>query len=273
MTSSPLVSVVIPAFNAARFLAETITSVLEQTYSPIEVLVVDDGSTDETPTVIAGFSDHIGTIRQANEGVAGARNTGLWSVQGEYVCFLDADDWLFPTCIERKVETLEANLGAGACFSWVEVTDEVLTPSGLIFKGTSDENALPALLSFIPPAIPCPSNVLIRTELVREAGGFDPRLGTAADFDMWLRLAQRTRVSQIEEVLIRYRRHEGAMFHDLGAYLADMTYIIDKHRVDLGKLPEWRQMLRAFHWSVAGEYKRRGQYLRMLGPLLKHLKS
>jgi glycosyltransferase involved in cell wall biosynthesis len=267
------VSVVIPAFNAERFLSETINSVLSQTLDEVEVIVVDDGSTDGTMSIVEQFHPRVKGVTQPNAGVASARNVGLEMASGDFVCFLDADDWLYPTCLERKAECLRGRPEVGLCFSWVEVTDDARRPIGRIMKGTPEADAVGPLLRLIPPAIPCPSNVLLRKDLVRELGGFDEALGTAADYDLWLRVAQRTECVRIDEVLVQYRRHAAAMFNNVEAYVADMTQILGKHTETLGSRPEWRDLKRAFYRSVAGEYKKRRAYHRMLIPLAKYLVS
>lgn len=256
----PLVSVVIPAYNAAAFLRETIDSVLAQSYAPVEIVVVDDGSTDGTPQVAASFGDAIHYVRQANRGVSSARNRGLQESTGVYLCFLDADDWLYPEDLERKVELLENNPELALAHALVEVTGPALDPTGEIMRG-AEGHVLDDLLELIPPAIPCPSNVLIRRSVLADVGVFDEELGTSADYDLWLRIAREHPVGRVDHVSVKYRRHEGAMFTDVEAQLQDMGRIFRKHRARLGSRPAWRTLQWRFYRSVAGEYRRRGRWL------------
>ncbi len=259
-SSGPIVSVVIPAYNAAPFLRETIESVLAQTYEPVEIVLVDDGSTDGTPDVAASFADAILYVRQANAGVSSARNRGLEEASGVYLCFLDADDWLYPQDLARKVELLEARPELALAHGLVEVTGPALEPSGEVLRGAEGE-VLDALLNLIPPAIPCPSNVLIRRSVLADVGVFDEELSTSADYDLWLRVACEFPVGRVDEPSVKYRRHEGAMFTDVEAQRRDMERIFRKHRQRLGTKPAWRTLRWRFYRSVAGEYRRRGRWL------------
>src|SRR5262249_41809571 len=110
---SGLVSVVIPVYNGSSFLRDAIDSVLEQTYAPLQILVVDDGSVDDSPHVIASYGSRLEPFRQQNMGVSHARNKGVQAARGEFVAFLDQDDWWHPEKIARQVETFvqDADIG------------------------------------------------------------------------------------------------------------------------------------------------------------------
>src|SRR5437763_447547 len=107
------VSVIIPAYNFARYVPEAIDSVLAQTYAPFEVIVVDDGSTDDTPKVLAAYGNRIRAIRQVNQGVAAARNTGLAAAGGEYVAFIDSDDTWEPRKLQLQMDRFDADPDLG----------------------------------------------------------------------------------------------------------------------------------------------------------------
>jgi len=268
-SGQPLVSVIIPAYNAEPFLREAIESVLAQSYEPIEVIVVDDGSTDGTSAVAASFGGAVTMVGKENGGVSSARNAGLEHASGEFVCFLDADDWFYPDNIAQKVSYLQSHPDRGWVFARVEITDEALDPTGQLMEGTAESDALGPLLELIPPAVPCPSNVLLRTAVVREEGAFDESLGTCADFDMWLRVAARHGVGRVDETLVKYRRHEGAMFSNVEAQVRDMERIFAKHGPAFSQRPEWSLLAKRFYRSIAGEYKRRGQYMKVMRTLVR----
>ncbi len=269
---TPKVSIIIPAFNAANFLPETLDSVLNQTLKADEIFLVDDGSTDGTPDIARSYRAHVQYLHQENQGVAAARNRGLARATGEFVCFLDADDWFYPDNLRLKVHFLARNPEVGLVHGLVDVTDAELESTGEILTGATGE-IITDLLRFSPPAIPCPSNALMRRDLVEDVGGFDESLGTSADFDLWLKIAQRTIVGRVDEVVIKYRRHEGAMFHNLGAQLRDMGHIFEKHEAELGNTHEWRMLQWRFYRSVAGAYRLQGKPWRAIPPLISGVRS
>ena len=270
---APRITVVIPAYNAADFIAETVESVLAQTV-PVEIIVVDDGSKDETAAVVEGLGSGVRLIRQPNGGVSSARNHGLREASGEYICFFDADDWMAPTNLERKIHFLDENPDFVLAHALVEVTDEALNPTGEIMSGVHGESGA-ALVRLIPPAIPLPSNVVTRRAAVEALGGFDEELSTSADFDMWLRLSAEGKAGRIDEPLVLYRRHPGAMFTNLELQLHDMGIVLRKYRGGsdaLAKL-DWRGLARRFHLTVLKARIRRGQWVAAIPQALRFLRA
>ena len=122
--TGPLVSVVIPAYNSGKFVAQAVESVLAQTYAPFEIIVVDDGSTDETKDVLGRFNGQINYIHQANSGPSAARNAGIRVARGAYICFLDADDLWTPDRLAVQMAFMQANHSIGLLFSDHEEFDE-----------------------------------------------------------------------------------------------------------------------------------------------------
>jgi len=188
------VSVIIPAYNAAGFLFETLDSVFNQTGALPEIIVVNDGSTDNTEEVLKSYFEKIKYIKQVNSGVSLARNRGFQESSGKYVVFMDADDWFYPDNIKIKSEFLDKNPEYGIVQSVVEYCDDKLSPVNEV-KGFSspfgqDDTAVydfmvQKLLNLIPPAVVCPSNVMIRRSVLEDVGVFDLSLSTSADFDLW----------------------------------------------------------------------------------------
>jgi glycosyltransferase involved in cell wall biosynthesis len=191
------VSVIVPAWNAAATLAETLRSVLEQSYPADEILVLDDGSTDETQHVVAAFAPRIDYLRQANGGPSAARNAGLEATQADLVAFLDADDIWLP----RALELLSAPLGSNpeVAASRGMTVDLYADPDGSASAGLSDP-----YWGFNV------GSALFRRSALAGLGGFDPSLLDGEDVDLWLRLReQRLACRRVESVVLRYRQRPG----------------------------------------------------------------
>ena len=198
-----MVSVIIPAYNAAAFVREAVDSALAQTHPNIEVIVVDDSSTDETPAILAAYGDRIRVHRQPNTGVGGARNTGARLATGEWVAFLDADDVWLP----RKIEAQLNAVGDGA---WVYTNRFNFGARGPVPEVQSDITLMTDGDVFVPLLLRgnfiTVSSVMMRTRLVLEVGGFCHQNGGCEDWDLWLRVAVRHHeVRYVAEPLVGYR--------------------------------------------------------------------
>jgi glycosyltransferase involved in cell wall biosynthesis len=263
----PEVSVVVPAYNAARFVASAIESVLAQTYDDYEILVVDDGSTDDTREVVNQYkSAKIRYIAQKNAGVAVARNTGMAEGRGRWVAFLDADDTWFPTKLERQMHALRADSSARVCYSAFTVVDASLAPIGVRRSarvGTALEDLL--LRGNIVGSI---CTVLCDREMILSTGGFDPRLSQCADWEMWVRLAARTEFVYVDESLVTYRQHDSNMSRNAGLLETDSLLVLESG-FGLPALPEpirkRRREAYARNYTVlAGTYFQARRYLDFL---------
>lgn len=220
---NPRYSIVIPCYNAARFVGESIRSSLAQTDGDLEVLVVDDGSTDGSAEVVAALSDdtRVRLIRQTNQGVGAARNAGLAAARGEFINFLDADDLLEPEKLALQGRLLIENpeLGLVLCNGRVIDADGQITAEHLIVPRRF--TGLPPLFDVLfcggqfPPLVP-----LLRRSLAIEAGGFstDRAVSGWADTGFWLKVAQSgPRYCLIDKPLCRYRSYAGNMSSDASA--------------------------------------------------------
>ncbi len=200
-------SVIIPAYNSARYIAETLRSVLRQTVLPDEILVIDDGSTDETASIAEGFSPLVRVFRRRNEKQAASRNFGVLQAKGEWIAFLDSDDLWEPNKLERQMEELAANPSADVCYtSRVEMLDD---GSNTLHRGKVIEVAKPSEVrqalfrntNFLPSA------VIVRRSLYLAVGGFDSRV-SVEDWDLWLRLLHAgARFVACPEPLVQYRTY------------------------------------------------------------------
>ena len=207
----PQVSVIIPTYNCARYLPEAIDSVLAQTYRDCEIIVVDDGSTDDTPDVLARYGEAILVIRQPNQGRGAARNAGIVAASGDYIAFLDADDLWLPQKLERQMALFEARPQIG----WVYSDYRLLAESGPDTQTFFDRAGLrpppegcilPELLS---GCITSTITVMARASCFQRVGLFDHSLTRAQDYDMWIRLATQFDAACVDEPLALYRQHSG----------------------------------------------------------------
>ncbi|MBO0349487.1 glycosyltransferase [Phormidium pseudopriestleyi FRX01] len=205
----PLISVIIPVFNSQKTINETIGSVLKQTLSNLEVIVINDGSTDEGLEKIATIKDpRVQVFSYPNAGVAVSRNRGIERARGEYISFLDADDLWTPDKLEAQLKALQENPPAAVAYSWTDYIDEA---GNFLYHGShitvnGDVTAKLLFKNFIENG----SNPLIRRHALVEVGEFDSSLPPAEDWDMWLRLAARYHFVAVPHPQILYRMSAGA---------------------------------------------------------------
>ncbi len=213
----PLVSVIIPAYNAERYIKSTIRSVLLQDYKNLEIIVIDDGSTDNTATVVkklANEDKRINYIHQQNGGVSSARNHGYKLSKGKYIAFLDADDIWLPDNIGKKVEYLQSDPDTGLVHSDALLIDENDNSLEETKQGKSGY-ILDDLLLWKGTCIPAPSSILVRREVLEEAGTFDTELSTSADQELFFRVAAKYKIGRVPEVTWHYRIHSQNMHSNI----------------------------------------------------------
>jgi len=200
MSERPLVSCIVPAHNAARYLSQALHSIFRQTYDRTEVIVVDDGSTDETARVIEGHGSKVRALRQANAGPAAARNAGVECARGEFVAFLDADDLWHPAKLARQMECFQQEPGLDLCFAHMRNFWSPEVPSDRRPGG-------PELL-IAWPGRNCSALVARRSAFAR-VGPFNPALPVGEDGDWLLRGAEAgLRRRTLPGVLVFRRLHE-----------------------------------------------------------------
>jgi hypothetical protein len=178
------VSIITPCYNGAPYLQQTLQSVTSQTTLPLEVIVIDDGSTDDSATIAEAFGPPVRVLRQANQGESVARNRGIAEARGTHVLFLDADDLLAPQALEKLTGALAGKPDAVALMSVAWFTDDPARPTGAI-KSPVHRRFLPAIISenFAPP-----HSWLTPIELIRRVGGFAEHLRWFEDWDLWWRV-------------------------------------------------------------------------------------
>ena len=222
----PEVSVIIPAYNSARYVTDAVDSVLAQTFKDFEVLVIDDGSTDDTESVMRRYGSQVRYIRQQNGGVSVARNRGIRESRGRYVAFLDADDTWYAHKLERQLAAIEKQADYRVCYSAFTVVDSDLMPLG-ITRSDRSASALDDLLTR-GNVVGSICTVICERSLLTEAGDFDSALSQCADWDMWVRLAAITDFLYLDEPLVTYRQHNSNMSRSAPLLEHDSLLVLKK---------------------------------------------
>ncbi len=199
----PLISCIVPVFNGERYLREALDSIFAQTYRPLEVLVVDDGSTDGTAAVIATYGDQVRSLRQANAGPAAARNLGLSAARGGFVAFLDADDLWHPEKLARQMARFEARPDLDMC---VTQAQNFWVPELREFGARHRDH--PGLRETLEVRSLC--TLLVRRSLFDTVGDFNPKFSAGEDTDWFLRTFEHGAVVEsLPDVLVYRRLHRG----------------------------------------------------------------
>lgn len=212
--ADPIVSVIIPCFNAEKYIAQTIESVLSQTYTKIEIIAIDDGSTDLTVNILNSFLPKITVFQHEdglNYGQASALNLGIEISNGEYIAFLDADDIFYPKKIERQVEALKANSKTDLVYTnghAINYKGQILCK--LFKENFIEENIIGRMLLDCYISAGC-SSILVRRSLLDKVGVFNQQIRFAKDHDMWIRMSEVGRFHYLSECLMAYRRHPGQL--------------------------------------------------------------
>lgn len=265
METTGTVSVIIPAFNYGAFVSDAVESALAQTRPPLEIIVVDDGSTDDTPQRLARYirDGRIRYIRQVNRGLPSARNSGIRYARGEWVAFLDADDLWHRRLLELYVSAAQRHPDASVV-------------------GSPPSRAMPELLpaeprvgdisvnDFLTSTPITGSSVMVRRERFAQVGGFDETLTSVEDRDMWLRLASRFRVVQVDAPCWQYRQHGAQMSRRAKRMLRNFERVLRKF---FRGSPEFRDSLAAgyafMYLDAAKCYYDEGDGVRALYYLLR----
>jgi glycosyltransferase involved in cell wall biosynthesis len=231
MVSGPVISVVIPSYNHAHFLGDAIRSVLAQEYPRVEIVVVNDGSTDNTRETVAPFAG-VQYVEQVNRGLASARNAGLAVCCGEFVIFLDADDRLLPGALETGMRQLSARPDAAfaAGFSRFISREGLPQPTDQPAR-PADEHRYVTLLR--RNRVRNPATVMFRREIVERVGGFSSEVDATADYDIYLRISRTHSVIFHEQVVAEYRKHGQNMSENAALMLRQLLRVMRRQRPHL----------------------------------------
>jgi glycosyltransferase involved in cell wall biosynthesis len=254
----PLVSLVVPVWNGEAYLRESLDSILAQTYPRLEVIVVDDASTDSTPEILASYGDRIRVHRQlATRGIYGNANDGIALASGELVGVFHSDDVYLPELVEREVAWLEAHPEAGAVFCVDVFIDgegrefgRLDLPQDVRGEQPLDYAALVnAQLRHTNTFLRCPT-ALVRASVYREVGGYrDDEPSNATDLELWLRVSRRFPIGILEDHLLRYRRGHGSVserFHRVRTVASRFFEVMDRELEHGGRAVAAPDALEAF---------------------------
>jgi glycosyltransferase involved in cell wall biosynthesis len=269
-----------PAFNRAHFIGRALESALSQTHPPDEIVVVDDGSTDNTSEIIAGFGEKVRYFRQNNAGPSSARNCAIREARCDFVALLDSDDLWSRDRLEKQVALLERHPELDVIFGLESKFD---TEDGLKAPEINHEDYF-EFLDSVPCPVPDPvqmllrenffiatSSVVFRRACVERVGYFDEKIRLAEDYEYWLRFALAgSKFGFINAVLCRRRLHEGNLIKETLATKASVAEVLDHHRGDLSKYEvHLTRKLRGLHYDLGSAYLSNGEW----GKAYEHLKA
>jgi glycosyltransferase involved in cell wall biosynthesis len=228
LPDEPLVSVVIAVYDGERHLGEAIDSVLGQTWVHLELIVVNDGSTDRTGEVVAArqHDERLRRVDQENQGVARARNAGIAQARGDLVAFLDADDVWLPDKLERQVEVFRRHPDVGLVFCGYAITDEHLHERSVVLPRRRHHDMVKWLM-LEGNGMGLAFTGIVPAWALAELGGFDEHLSTSADLEFAARFALHHPVEAVPDVLSLYRTHSGQMHLAMAPYEHDMLRIYE----------------------------------------------
>jgi glycosyltransferase involved in cell wall biosynthesis len=208
LKTSPTVSVIIPTFNFGSYLREAVESVLRQTYPILELIIVDDGSTDDTESIAKSFASPVRYLKQENSGVSAARNFGVANASGDLIAFLDADDSWVPEKVEKQMARYASDPEIGLVHCGMREFDAVTgETTATNVEGEEGWVAADHLLFERSVINASGSVIMVRRDVFNEVSGFDHRLKNGEDWEFCLRVASRYKVGFVAEPLVNYRRH------------------------------------------------------------------
>lgn len=261
---TPLISVIIPNHNYGRYLGQAIESVLRQSSPPHEVIVVDDGSTDNSLAVLRGYHDRIRWFQQDRQGVSAARNRGIRESRGRLLAFLDSDDVWHPEKLARQVARFTT-----PAIGMVGCGVQRIDPAGRLLGVNLPERVGLrlddiALLRWSPGG----SSMVIRRECLERVGLFDPELSTSADVDLARRIACHTEMALVPEPLVFYRQHRSSMHRSAPVFERDMLRVFSNLFLDPAAAavhPLRRRCYGRLFMQLAGAYGHAGRWDKCVG--------
>jgi len=239
--NKPLVSIIIPNYNYAHYLREAIDSALAQTYRPVDVIVVDDGSTDGSRSVIQAYGNAIQSVFQKNKGLPSARNAGIAKASGEFFVFLDSDDVLLPDALMNLYEGFSSAPDCGIVFGYSESVGpagERLTFHRNACRNFTYKEFLFANFILVPEA-------MVSRRVMDEIGVFTPAFLQCEDYDFWIRSARKFKIRHIDRLVARIRSHDANLSKDRVTQLTWELRVLLSHYD--GSLLTRRSLARIYH--------------------------
>jgi glycosyltransferase involved in cell wall biosynthesis len=251
--NNPLVSIIMPAYNAEKFISKSIESVLQQTYQNWELLVVNDGSKDNTSSIVKLFNyTRIKLIEQENGGVSKARNTGIANSTGEFIAFLDSDDLWLKDKLEIQVKYMRNNqnivLSYGDYLSFIEDGKIIENKQLYPFKIKDLKQRL-LVFNFIATL-----TVMVKSDVLKATGGFDTELFGPEDWDLWIKISQKGDIGYIKENLAMYREHEGGISKNKKRQLGEEYKVIKRHVSTCDNSELYKKALWFFELKLSNYY-------------------
>ncbi len=256
----PKISVIIPTYNRAHIVCETIDSVLAQTYKNYEIIVVDDGSEDNTKEILKKYGEKIIYIYQKNKGLPAARNTGIKHMKGEYAAFVDSDDLFLPTKLEEQMNVFDQNPEIAVVSTMAELIDDDAHKlagykpqafNSCDFKGILESNFVVMSSTIVK------KNVLLAVDM------FDETLKTCEDWDIWIRILAEYKLYYLEKPLLKYRISADAMSKNLLKIYEGELMMLNKFQKKYNN-PEQIKLvdarLQITHYQLAQEYKKKKNF-------------
>lgn len=261
---SATVSVIVPTYNYGKFINEALRSVFRQTYPVTEVIVVDDGSTDDTAKVVAQFGDSVKYIWQENAGVSVARNRGVAESCGELIAFLDADDVWEPTKLEKQAAKFASDREIGLVHCGMHEFDGETGKTIATHLDGMEGHVAEALLLWEQPVIVGPGGtIMVSRAAFEHVGGFDPRQKCGEDRDFCYRMAKEYLVGFIAEPLVNYRNHGNASHRNVRELEKGMGLFYEKAFAAGGDVSHLRcRAMGNYHRILSGSYFHAGNYKR-----------
>jgi glycosyltransferase involved in cell wall biosynthesis len=251
MSNFVVISVIMPAYNAGRYITQSINSVLAQSFNNYELIVVDDGSTDDTVKQVLAISDpRIILITKKNGGVSSARNTGIKAACGVYIAFLDADDIWVPIKLEKQINFLESNSDFGMVYSNAYVFSENIQDSYLLLGTESLEShnthCRLLIFNFIPTL-----TVMIKKNVLENFGFevFDNDLNPVEDWDLWIRVSKICKIYGLREPMAFYRNHSGGISKNFENLRTQEYKVLVKHLLTYNESNPSLRKLALFCWE------------------------
>ena len=255
------VSVVIPTYNYGRFIKDAISSVLDQTRPPSEIIIVDDGSTDETASVVRAFGKAVRYVRQHNAGVSAARNLGVSESTSQLIAFLDADDTWEPSNLEKQVARFDGEEEIGLVHCGIREFDGETGETIRLYMEGGEDGVANNLLLWEGPLIVAPGAVIVSRKAFDRVGGFDTRIKVGEDWDFCYRVARLFKIRFVAEPLVNYRTHNAAAHHNVENMERGMLMFYEKALAtdDPEILKLRRRAYGNFHRVMAGSYLHSGR--------------